>query len=419
MEEYTWRGIASKREWRSVRAWKPGRYRRHIIQYTTDKKSGYKLSALGFGCMRFPLDRAKTERLIIAAVDAGVNYFDTAYIYANSEATLGEIVYKNNLRDKIYLATKLPHQKCKNNSDFDRLFLEQLKRLKTDHIDYYLIHNISDAPSWSRLCDIGIEKWIADKKGSGQIGQIGFSFHGAQNGFMALIDAYDWDFCQIQYNYMGENDQAGRVGLRKAYEKGMPVMIMEPLLGGKLATGLPAKAAQLFKEADANRSAAAWAFRWLWNQPEVAVVLSGMNTMEQLDDNLKAAEGAKHGMLSEKEAAVFAPVVAALREAYKIPCTGCNYCMPCPKGVNIPGCFAAYNTSYVMGFIAGLIQYTTSTGANHAEKQNRANHCVNCGACEKSCPQHIGIPQSLAAVKKRMEPFWFNAAVWIMVKFTS
>jgi len=386
------------------------------MQYVTGPKSANKLSVLGFGCMRFPRDRAKTEQLVVAAVEAGVNYFDTAYFYSNSEVTLGDIIHKNNLRDKINIATKLPHQRCRVYGDFDKIFQEQLNRLKTDHIDYYLLHNISDLASWRRLCDIGIEKWIAGKKTDRQIGQIGFSFHGAQNGFMSLIGAYDWDFCQIQYNYMDENYQAGRAGLIKAHEKGIPVMIMEPLLGGKLATGLPPQAAKLFKEADAERSAAAWALSWLWNQPEVSVVLSGMNSMEQLEDNLKTAANAKHGMLSDEAAAVFVPVIASLREAYKVPCTGCNYCMPCPQGVNIPDCFAAYNTSYVLGFVAGITQYLTSTGANHPEKQYRAGNCVGCGACEKKCPQHIEIAKSLEAVKKRMEPVWFSAVLWLMKK---
>jgi len=389
------------------------------MQYVTDRKSGNMLSVLGFGCMRFPRDRTKTEQLIIKAVEAGVNYFDTGYIYGNSEVTLGDILHKNGLREKVFLATKLPHQKCKSYDDFDRLFQEQLERLKTDYIDYYLIHNLSDLPSWTRLCDLEIEEWIAEKKVTGKIRQTGFSFHGTQNGFMSLIDAYDWDCCQIQYNYSDENYQAGRTGLLKAYEKGMPVIIMEPLLGGKLETGLPAKAERLFKEADENISAAAWAFRWLWNQPEVSVVLSGMNSMEQLDDNLKTAEDARPDMLSEDETEVFIPVIAALREAYKVPCTGCNYCMPCPQGVNIPGCFAAYNTSYAMGFVPGITQYITSTGANHPEKQYRPNNCVNCGACEKNCPQHIEISKLLVDVKKKMEPFWFNAVLWLIHKFSS
>jgi len=390
------------------------------MQYVTDQKSGNNLSVLGFGCMRFPRDKAKTEQLIVAAAGAGVNYFDTAYIYSNSEATLGEILHKNGLRDKIYLATKLPHQKCKSYSDFDKFFQEQQSRLKTDYFDYYLIHNISELETWRKLRDMGIEKWIAEKKANGQIRRIGFSYHGAQGGFLSILDDYDWEFCQIQYNYMDENYQAGRVGLQKAHEKGIPVIIMEPLLGGKLATGLPPEAARLFKEADADSSAAAWALKWLWDQPEVTVVLSGMNSAEQLEDNLKTADSAKHGMLSEKEAAVFAPVIKAFQEKYKVPCTGCNYCMPCPRGVNIPDCFASYNTSYVLGLFSGLVQYVTSTGANRPDKQySRAKNCANCGACKSKCPQNIEIPKSLVAVKKRMEPFWFSAALWLVQKFMS
>ena len=387
------------------------------MRYVTDVRSGNELSVLGFGCMRFPRDRDKTERLVVAAVDAGLNYFDTAYIYGNTEVTLGEILHKNGLRDKVNIATKLPHQRCKVYCDFDRIFSEQLERLKTDRIDYYLIHNLSDMEAWRRLCDLGVEKWVAEKKAGGQIKQIGFSFHGALNGFMSLIDDYDWDFCQIQYNYMDENYQAGRAGLRRAHEKGLPVIIMEPLLGGKLATGLPPKAARFFTDADAGRSMASWAFSWLWNQPEVTVVLSGMNSMEQLEDNIKSAENAVFGMLSESESAVFAPVVGALREAYKTPCTGCNYCMPCPEGVNIPGCFAAYNTSYAMGFVAGMTQYLTSTGVNHPEKRSGVKSCIGCGACVKKCPQNIEIPKALTAAKKRLEPFWLSAILWVLRKF--
>jgi len=366
--------------------------------------------------MRFPRDSDKTEKLILTAIESGVNYFDTAYVYGNSEITLGGILHKNNVREKIYLATKLPWQKCKNYDDFDRLFEAQLGRLKTGYIDYYLIHNISDTESWKKLCELGIEKWIAEKKSSGLIRQLGFSFHGPRESFLALLDIYDWDFCQIQYNYMDENYQAGRTGLKKAHEKGLPVIIMEPLLGGKLATGLPAAALKIFTGTGETRSAASWALRWLWNQPEVTVVLSGMNAADQLTDNLKTAETATPGMLQEKEAAVYRPVIAALREAYKVPCTGCNYCMPCPQGVDIPNCFAAYNTSYAMGYVSGLTLYVTSTGVNNPEKNHSARKCVKCGACEQKCPQHIEVSKSMTAAAKRLEPFWFRGIMWLVRK---
>ena len=387
------------------------------MQFLTDPKSGKELSVLGFGCMRFPIDKEKAEQLVVTAVNAGMNYFDTAYIYGNSEVTLGAIVDKNKLREKIYIATKLPHSKCKNYGDFDRFFNEQLTRLKTDYIDYYLIHNLGDMAAWGRVCDLGIEKWIAEKKESGQIRQIGFSFHGAQNSFFELLDAYDWDFTQIQYNYMDENYQAGRVGLEQAHKRGLPVIIMEPLLGGKLATGLPQKAQKLFRDADDSRTPASWALAWLWNQPGVTVVLSGMNNMAQLEENLKTAQTAKPGMLSEKEEAVFHPVMDSIRESYKVVCTGCNYCMPCPHGVNIPGCFSSYNTRYAMGLIPGMTQYITSTGATHADKTARAKFCVGCKACEKKCPQHIQIANELQNVTKYMESSLFKIGIKLIQKF--
>ena len=387
------------------------------MQYSLDRRSGNKLSILGFGCMRFPLDAGRTEKLILSAIDSGVNYFDTAFIYGNSEAILGGILHRNNVREKVFLATKLPFNRCKCYDDFDRLFQKQLERLKTDYIDYYLFHNLSETDSWKYLCDIGVEKWIAKKKADGQIRQIGFSFHGPRECFMAMLDTYDWDFCQIQYNYMDENYQAGRAGLLKAHEKGLPVIIMEPLLGGKLATGLPPKAAKFFADTGDTGSAASWALRWLWNQPEVSVVLSGMNSSDQLDDNLKTAETAKPDMLQEKEVAVFAPVIEAFRETYKVLCTGCNYCMPCPKGVDIPNCFTAYNTSYAIGFISGMMLYVTSTVINRPEKNYGAKGCVKCGTCEKKCPQHIEISKEMAAIKKRMEPFWLNAIMGLIKLF--
>jgi predicted aldo/keto reductase-like oxidoreductase len=394
-----------------------------MMQYRIDPKSGNRLSVLGFGCMRFPRERVtridleKTERLILSAMDRGVNYFDTAYIYGGSEAALGEILHRNGAREKIFLATKLPYGECKRFEDFDRLFGTQLERLKTEHIDYYLIHNISGAPPWRGLCEIGIEAWISAKKAEGRIGQIGFSFHGAQDGFSALLDAYDWDFCQIQYNYMDENYQAGRAGLQRAHEKGLPVFVMEPLLGGRLADGLPAKAARRFKEANGDLSAAAWALRWLWNQPEVTVVLSGMTGAEQIDDNVKTAETATPGTLSARESAAFSPVVATIREAYKTPCTSCNYCMPCLRGVNIPGCFAAYNASHAMGFFTGMHMYITSTSANRPNGYSGGRNCIGCGACEKKCPQRIAIADELKAVTRRMEPFWFGAAIKLINAF--
>jgi predicted aldo/keto reductase-like oxidoreductase len=391
------------------------------MQYRTDPKSGNELSTLGMGCMRLPrgfaarIDADKTEKLVLSAMDRGVNYFDTAYIYGGSESVLGGILHKHGARERVFIATKLPFQQCRRKEDFDRLFNRQLERLKTSYIDYYLIHNISDVSLWEGLRAIGIEEWVAEKKAAGKIRQIGFSFHGAQGGFMSLLDCYDWDFCQIQYNYADENYQAGRAGLKKAHEKGLPVIVMEPLLGGSLATGMPAKAMKHFKAVDKGMSAAAWALRWLWDQPEVTVVLSGMNHMAQLSENAETAESAKPGSLSERERAAFAPALKAYREAYKIMCTGCNYCAPCPRGVNISGCFAAYNMSYAVGFIAGVQQYITSTGASNPEKCYSGRRCVKCGECERKCPQRIEIIRMLEIVTRRMEPFvCFKVAVKVV-----
>lgn len=391
------------------------------MQYRIDPKSGNKLSALGFGCMRFPrnpvqIDIKKTEKMIVSAVENGVNYFDTAYIYGGSEEALGPILQRNGLRDKIFLATKLPLGLCKTNSDFDKILNTQLERLKTDHIDYYFMHNLSDTERWKALCEIGIEKWIEEKKAEGKIKQVGFSFHGSQGQFFELLEAYPWEFCQIQYNYMNVNYQAGEAGLKKAAAMGLPVFIMEPLLGGKLAVGLPKKAVEIFKEADAGSTPVSWALKWLWNQPEVTLVLSGMSSDAQLAENVKLAGSAAAGVFTQKELDVFKAVEKEFNSSYKVPCTGCNYCLPCPKGVNIPGCFAGYNMSYAGGMVTGLTQYITSTAATNLEKNYGAGNCIQCGKCEKKCPQHIPIMKSLKDVKKRMEPFWFKPGMKLLNK---
>jgi predicted aldo/keto reductase-like oxidoreductase len=387
------------------------------MKYRNDPKYGNRLSALGFGCMRFPrgmnamIDVDKTERLVLSAVERGVNYFDTAYVYGGSEQALGEVLKRNpGVRERIFIATKLPHGQCKTYADFDRIFNTQLERLRTGRIDYYLIHNLPSMAAWEAVKSLGIERWIAEKKAGGQIGQIGFSFHGIQSEFMALLDAYDWDFCQIQYNYMNINYQAGRAGLLRASEKGMAVIVMEPLLGGKLANP-PKKAARILTDANSGISPAAWALRWIWNQEEATVVLSGMNGMEQLDDNIQTAEESPTGCMTGREAKAIADVVAVFEGAYKIPCTGCNYCVPCPAGVNIPGCFAGYNASHAAGFITGMTQYLTGTRAYDPATSASGAKCVKCGQCEKKCPQHIEIIKSLEAATARMEPFWFRAGV--------
>ncbi len=396
------------------------------MQYNINPRNGDRLSVLGYGCMRFAgdsivtsfsgrFDSKKVEQLVISAVEQGINYFDTAYVYTGSEEALGGILKRNNLRDKIYLATKLPLILCRKAEDLDKYFYKQLEHLQTDHIDYYLLHMLSDMKTWNTLCDWGIREWAEEKKKSGQIRNFGFSFHGAQDEFLALLDAFEWDFCQIQYNYSDENYQAGVTGLKAAAAKGIPVMIMEPLLGGKLAKNLPKAAQERFQKADPKLSPAAWGFRWLYNQPEVTVVLSGMNEQEQLDDNVKTAQSAAHGMLTEADLAAIEDVREIFNQSYKVHCTGCHYCMPCPSGVNIPACFSAYNTRFSISKGQGMLQYYMSTIMS--DHPSYAGLCKKCGRCEKHCPQHLPIREDLQKVAGEYEGILFKAAKAVMPLF--
>ena len=386
------------------------------MQYRTDPKSGNQLSALGFGWMRYPKNAAQCDELVTSAVKAGINYFDTAHMYLGSEASLGGILKKHGLREQVFIADKLPHSRCKSRGDIEKLFAESLERLQTDYIDYYLIHNIGSLEAWKRLEGLGIQEWIAKQKQAGRIRWIGFSFHGKSVDFVPLLDAYDWEFCQIQYNYMNENYQAGTAGLQAIHARGMAAVIMEPLLGGKLAQKLPQEAIKQFDQAVPGRSPAAWGLKWLWDKPEVTVVLSGMGTMEQLTENLATAVSSPSGCLTDAERAVYPKAYDAIAAAYKVPCTGCNYCMPCPKGVNIPGCFGAYNMSYVVGFTAGVGLYMNSTlGLGTA--RSAPGNCTQCGACVKKCPQEIDIPGRLKDVQRRLEPLPMRLGLKIAKKF--
>ncbi len=387
------------------------------MKYRIDNKSGNKISILGFGCMRLPsnknkIDIDKTEKLFLKAIDKGVNYFDTAYIYPGSEEAIGQIFEKHNLRDKVYIATKLPLFRIKKYSDFDKFFNIQLKRLKTNYIDYYFMHLLATPEQWEKLKSLGVEKWIEEKKKSGQIKQVGFSFHGKRDDFITLVDAYDWDFCQIQYNYININFQAGMTGLKHAYAKGIPVFIMEPLLGGRLANDLPDKAVSIFEKSNSSLSPVGWALKWIWDQPEVTMLLSGMNHMSQLVENIELANNSTVNMFSKKDHDAVEEVIEVFNATYKIPCTGCNYCMPCPHNINIPGCFAAYNSSFVHSKGVGLQQYIMNTGAVVGSSATASN-CVKCGKCEKHCPQNIAISSEMDVVKSRMEPFWFKPAMAI------
>ena len=373
------------------------------MQYRKDRY-GNPISVLGYGCMRFTqtagkIDIAKTEKEILEAFHGGVNYFDTAYIYPGSEAALGEILARNGIREHVNIATKLPHYLLKKPEDLDRCFSEELRRLKTDHVDYYLMHMLTDTKTWQRLEGLGIVQWLAEKKASGQIRQVGFSYHGNSDMFCKLLDVYDWDFCQIQYNYLDENSQAGATGLHRAAEKGLPVIIMEPLRGGRLTNTLPASAKKII--ARTSLTPAQFAFRWLWDQKEVTCVLSGMNSLDMVKENLATAQVTNPGSLTPEDRGVYTKVVAAINENMKVGCTGCRYCMPCPKGVDIPGTFAAYNRMASDGYWKALTEYFMITRVR--KDYTGPGNCIGCGKCEQHCPQHLPIRQELKNARKALE----------------
>ena len=383
------------------------------MQYREDKY-GNKLSVLGYGCMRFTkkgagIDIEKAEEEIMTAYRAGVNYFDTAYVYPGSEAALGLILERNGIRDRVNIATKLPQYLIRSRKELDSYFSEELSRLRTDHVDYYLMHHMTDEKMWEKLKAVGIEEWIKEKKASGEIRNIGFSYHGNTDNFIKILNGYDWDFCQVQYNYLDENTQAGREGVKAAAAKGIPVVIMEPLRGGKLVNMLPEKARKLFAFDSAGRSPAEWAFSWLFDQPEVTVVLSGMNSKEMVEENVRTADEAVPGTLTEKDFALLEEVKKAIKEKEKVGCTGCRYCMPCPQGVDIPGTFASYNTMYTEGKSIGRFQYAQTVVLT--KEPAFASQCIECGKCEKHCPQGLPIKEKLKEADRALRPFPYRVGI--------
>ena len=375
------------------------------MKYRKDKY-GNKISVLGYGCMRFTskgmkLDYDKAEQELLEAYNSGINYYDTAYIYPGSEELLGKFLEKHKLRDKVFIATKLPHYMIKKSSDLDKYFNEELERLKTDHVDYYLMHMLTDVKTWERLKDLGIIKWLEKKKKEGSIRQVGFSYHGNSDMFCKLIDSYDWDICLIQYNYLDENSQAGKTGLKYANSKGIPVNIMEPLRGGRLVNGLPEKAKKLFANYKDKMSPAEWSFAWLWNQKEIMCVLSGMNSIEMVKENTSYTDKHGVGSFTKEQQTIIEKVIKAINEKMKVPCTGCRYCMPCPKGVDIPGTFSAYNKYYTDSKFVGLKEYFMCTALR--KDSTSASNCIECGKCEKHCPQHIEIRKELKNARKKLE----------------
>ena len=389
------------------------------MQYRNDKY-GTPLSMLGYGCMRFTkkgnaIDIDKAEKEIMAAYNAGVNYYDTAYIYAGSEAAIGEIFERNHIREKIKIATKLPQYLIGNGAGLDRYFKEELSRLRTDYIDYYLMHHLTDVAMWEKLKNVGILDWIRQKKAEGTIRNIGFSYHGNTDNFLKILNDYDWDFCQIQYNYLDEVTQAGVDGLKAAAAKGIPVIIMEPLRGGKLVNMLPDGARAAMRDSGHAWSPAEWAFRWLYNQPEVTVVLSGMNSVEMVEENVRIASETEAGSFTDKEFAVLNKVIAEIRSHEKVGCTGCRYCMPCPKGVDIPGIFRCYNAMYTEGKSDGRFQFAQTVGLTR--EPAFATQCIGCGKCEQHCPQEIPIREKLKEADRALRPLPYKIGINVARKF--
>lgn len=384
--------------------------------YRNFGKTGEKVSVLGFGCMRLPvigddptnIDEKKAVEMIRHSIDQGVNVIDTAYPYHGlgleqpgaSEPFVAKVL-KDGYREKVKLATKLPIWMLETREDMDKYLNEQLKRLETDSIDFYMIHGIN-RNYWENLKKLGFEEFLDGAIADGRIKHAGFSFHHRIELFKEVVDHYDWSFCLIQYNYLDEDYQAGKEGLEYAYGKGLGIAVMEPLRGGQLAQNMPTKVQELFDNAEVKRSPAEWALRWVWNHPEVSVVLSGMNTMDELEENLKIAEEALPNSLTDTELNTISQARLVFESDLQINCTSCGYCLPCPSGVNIPENFQKYNDYYLFGSPEEKDSYQFSYDALIMENE-RASKCIECGICEDHCTQDVKIIQELKKVKKLYE----------------
>jgi uncharacterized protein len=366
------------------------------------------LSVLGYGCMRLPttaagaIDKPKAKAQLRYAIDHGLNYLDTAYIYhmGASERFLGEHVLTEGYREKVQIATKLPCMLITKKEQIQKFFDKQLERLHTDRIDFYLLRALNGS-LWVRMKALGIVEFMDELKKNGQISHMGFSFHGPLNEFKAICDDYAWDFTQVQYNLLDEHFQAGAEGIDYAAKKGMGVIIMEPLRGGILVGKIPKTVQEIWEKATVQRSPADWALRWIWNNPHVTVVLSGMNEDAHILENLSTAGTSAPNSLAPQEIAIIDEVKTEYGRLLQVGCTGCRYCMPCPAGINIPAAFHALNSLSLFGNVMALYDYAVETGFN--TNPAWTNQCLNCGICEKACPQHIEIRKEFVKVRRQLE----------------
>ena len=380
------------------------------MQYRRFPGLEWKPSALGFGAMRLPVidgdqsrvDISEATRMIQYAINNGVNYLDTAYFYhgGNAEQAV-EQALRDGYREKIKLATKFPYREVTSREDFDPAFERQLERLQTDKIDFYLLHGVH-RPVWENLRDMGIISWFEDKVARGYVNYLGFSFHDDYDYFTQVVDAYDnWTFCQVHFNYMDVDYQAGCRGVEYAAGKGLGVIIMEPLRGGQLAQKPPDSVARVWESANVKRSPVEWALRWLWNYPEISIVLSGMSTMEQVVENVDIAARAGNSRLNEDELATIDMARQEYKDLSPIPCTGCRYCMPCPNGVEIPVIFRIYGEMVMYGY-KRMAKMRYSGGSWGVKPEQNALNCIECGECLELCPQHIPIPDWLKKVHQEL-----------------
>jgi len=387
------------------------------MQYRTMPNSDEKLSVLGFGCMRLPVPKGRKQSIFAPvdneraaaqvryAIDQGVNYLDTAYPYhgGTSESFLGEYVLKDGYREKVNVATKLPCMTINKKESMEETFRKQLGKLKVEYIDYYMLHALN-GQIWDKMLSLGVVDFMDTIRKQGRVRHMGFSFHGSKEDFRRIVDAYNWEFTMVQLNILDEQAQASIDGIKYAHSKGLGIFVMEPLRGGALAVNIPKEAQKIYDSAPVKRSPADWALRWVWNHPEITMLLSGMNNEEHINENIKIASQAFPGSLTDNELTVIDNFKKAYLKSMQVGCTGCAYCMPCPAGVMIDSAFLYLNNYHMTTKLEAKITYAlhaaimTKDGKPHWTKT-----CTNCALCEKKCPQEIQIRKAFKLVQRDLE----------------